>query len=125
MNDSSVQIIEKDGDPQFAVMPIGMYREIIEKLKGADDHSAIDQAIIDNRQGTTIPAEIVNAVLAGVTPLRAWRENARLTLECLASQVGVSKGYLSQIENRCKPGTLSLYRKLSEVLKVPIDDLIE
>jgi len=124
MNDSSVQIIEKDGNAHFAVMPIEISREIVAKLRDVEDCAAIDQAILDDRQGV-IPSEIVNAILDGLTPLRAGRENVESTLERLARQVGISKGYLSQVENRRKPGTLALYRKLSGVPNVPIDDLIE
>ena len=125
MNDLSVQIIEKDGNPQFAVVPIETYREIVAKLRDIEDYAAIDQAILEDRDGRTVPAETVNAILSGVSPLRAWRENYGINVASLAKQVGVSKSYLSQIENRRKRGTLSLYRRISLVLGVPIDDLVE
>ncbi len=125
MNSSSVQIIEKDGDPQFAVVPIETYREIVARLEDIEDYAAIEQTMLDDRDGRTVPGETVNAILSGVSPLRAWREYYGIKLESLAKQVGVSKSYLSQIENRRKSGTLALYCRISVVLEVPIDDLVE
>ena len=43
--------------------------------------------------------------------------------DALAERVGVSKGYLSQIENGQKSGTLSLFRRLADVLNVVLDEL--
>ncbi|MDE0310608.1 MAG: hypothetical protein OXI60_12395 [Acidiferrobacterales bacterium] len=58
MNDLNLQI-EKDGNPQFAVVPIETYREIIAKLRDIEDYAAIDQAILEDRDGRTVPAETV------------------------------------------------------------------
>ena len=75
--------------------------------------------------GDTIPGEIVNAILDGVTPLRAWRQYREFTLDMLVDQTGVSKEYLSQIENGRKSGTVEIFRQLSTVLDVALDDLVE
>ena len=125
MNDWNVQIIEKDGCPQYVVLPIENYREIISLLDDTEDCSAIDRALIEDKAGETVPSETVNAILNGVPPLRAWRQCRGFTLESLAERVGVSKGYLSQIENGRKPGTLGILRRISIVLSVTIDDLVE
>ena len=125
MNDWNVQIIKKDGYPQYVVLPIENYREIISLLDDTEDCSAIDRALIEDKAGETVPSETVNAILNGVPPLRAWRQCRGFTLESLAERVGVSKGYLSQIENGRKPGTLGILRRISIVLSVTIDDLVE
>ena len=125
MNDWNVQIIEKDGCPQYVVLPIENYREIISLLDDTEDCSAIDRALIEDKAGETVPSEAVNAILNGVPPLRAWRKCRGFTLDSLAERVGVSKGYLSQIEDGRKPGTLGILRRISIVLSVTIDDLVE
>ena len=125
MNDWNVQIIKKDGRPQYVVLPIENYREIISLLDNTEDCSAIDRALIEDKAGETVPSETVNAILNGVPPLRAWRQCRGFTLDSLAERVGVSKGYLSQIENGRKPGTLGILRRISIVLSVTIDDLVE
>ena len=54
-----------------------------------------------------------------------WRKYRGLTLASLARSVGVSRGYLSQIENGHKSGTLDLFRRLSGALDVSMDQLVE
>ena len=97
---------------------------MIDLLEDKADCAAIDRALREDEAGDTIPGEIVNAVLDGVTPLRAWRQHREFTLDMLADRIGVSKKYLSQIENGHKSGTVDLYRQLSSVLDVVLDDLI-
>ncbi|MCY4508248.1 MAG: helix-turn-helix transcriptional regulator [Acidobacteria bacterium] len=87
------------------------------------DRAAIDRALRENGAGETIPGEVAHAILDGTPPLRAWRRHRRLTLGGLAARVGVTKGYLSQIENGRKSGTLDLVRRLAAALGVTLDDL--
>ena len=123
MNDRSVQIIEKDGRPEYAVVPIDEYRRMVASLEESADRVAIDRALRENAAGDTVPAEVIHAILDGTPSLRAWRQHRRLTLDGLAAKVGVSKGYLSQIENGRKSGTLGLVRRLAAALDVTLDDL--
>ena len=125
MNEQNVQIIEKDGQPEYAVLPFEDYRRLIDLLDDNADCAAIDRALREDEAGDTIPGEIVNTILDGATPLRAWRQHREFTLEMLADRIGVSKEYLSQIENGQKSGTVDLYRQLSTVLDVELDDLVE
>ena len=125
MNEQNVLIIEKDDQPEYAVLPFEDYRRMIDLLDDNSDCAAIDCALREDEAGDTIPSEIVNAILDGATPLRAWRQHREFTLEMLADRIGVSKKYLSQIENGQKSGTVDLYRQLSSVLDVELDDLVE
>ena len=46
-----------------------------------------------------------------------------MTLGGLAARVGVTKGYLSQVESGRKSGTLDLFCRLAAALGVTLDDL--
>ena len=94
-------------------------------LDDIEDYSAIDQMLIDYQDGDTVPGKIVNAILKGSPPLRAWREYRGFTLDALANRIGISKSYLSQIENGRKSGSLRLNHQLSIVLNTEVDDLID
>ena len=120
MSGPDVQIIEKDGRPEYAVLPIEDYRRMTAALVDAADAAAIDRALRADAAGETVPGPVVHAILDGATPLRAWRRHRGLTL---AAQTGVSKGYLSQIENGRKTGTLALFRRLAAELGAALDDL--
>lgn len=97
---------------------------MIDLLEDNADCAAIDRVLREDEAGDTVPGEIVNAILDGVTPLRAWRKHREFTLDMLADRIGVSKEHLSQIENGQKSGTVDLSRRLSTVLDVALDDLI-
>ena len=98
---------------------------MIDLLDDDVDCAAIDRALREDEAVDTIPGEIVNAILDGATPLRAWRQYREFSLDMLADRVGVSKEHLSQIENGQKSGTVDLFRRLSTVLNVELDDLVE
>ncbi len=97
---------------------------MISFLEDFEDCYAVEQALIDYEKGTTVLGVVVDAILNGESPLRAWRENRGFTLDSLAKRVGVSKSFFSQIENNRKPGSLNLYRRISTVLNVAVDDLV-
>ena len=124
MSEQDVQMIEKDGAPEYAVVPIETYRRMVAALEEAADAAAIERAWAEDAAGETIPGEVVKAILDGEPPLRVWRKHRTFTLEALAERVGVSKGYLSQIEGGQKPGALGLFRRLADVLDVSMDDLV-
>ncbi|MXY84003.1 MAG: helix-turn-helix domain-containing protein [Gemmatimonadetes bacterium] len=100
------------------------YRRMVAALEDAADSAAIERAWAEDAAGETILGEVVKAILAGESPLRVWRKHRKFTLDTLAERVGVSKGYLSQIENGQKPGTLGLFRRLAGVLDVAMDALV-
>jgi len=124
MSEHDVQIIEKDGEPEYAVVPIEAYRRMVAALEDAADSAAIERAWTEDAAGETIPGEVVRAILDGEPSLRVWRKYREFTLDALAERVGVSKGYLSQIENGQKPGTLGLFRQLASILNVAMDELV-
>ena len=101
------------------------YRRMAAALEDANDSAAIDRAWADDAAGETVPGEVVKGILDGGSPLRVWRKHRGFTLAALARLVGVSKGYLSQIENGHKSGTLDLFRRLAGALDVSIDQLVD
>ena len=120
---SRVQIIEHDGKPAFAVVPIDLWERIREDAEDAEDVAAYDRAIAAD-DGFTIPAAVVYAKLDGAHPLKAWREHRGLTLQALASAAGVSRPYVSQIEGSKRAGTAATLKKLAVALGVPVDALV-
>ena len=124
---TNVQIIKKNGRPEYAVLPVEAYRRLVELAENAEDIQAYDQAMAELKQGEdeVIPGEIAHRLLSGEAhPLRIWREYRGLTQEALAEVVGVGKSYLSQIEAGKKTGSARVLKVLAKALKVDMDDLI-
>ena len=123
-----VQYLEKNGKPEYAVIPVDAYRQLLEQAEDAEDIRAADKAMreIENGEDEIIPGSVVDALINGSKhPLRIWREYRDLTQDALAEKVEVGKSYISQIETGRREGSVSVYRKIAKALQVDIDDLVE
>ncbi len=70
-----------------------------------------------------VPSEIVKRLLSGENAVKVWRSHRGLSAKELAAEAGISAPYLSEIEGGKKEGSLSVMKKIAEVLKVDLDDL--
>ena len=116
---SRVQVIEKDGKPDFYVVPADLWERVREMVEDAEDAAAYAEAVAKD-DGVRVPHAVVRAELDGVTRLRAWREHKGLTLQALADAAGLSKPYVSQIEGGKRTGTVATLKKLAKALGVPM-----
>ncbi|MDR3212900.1 MAG: helix-turn-helix transcriptional regulator [Azoarcus sp.] len=121
---TQIQFIERDGKRQFAVIPIELFNRMADYAEDAEDAALFDAAMAAD-DGFRIPAAVVDAILEGAHPVKAWREQRTLTQEALAAQAGISKAYLCQIETGKRQGAVKTLRALSRALDVPLDALQE
>ena len=123
----TVQIIERDGQPEYAVVPIETYRRLVAWAEDAEDIQAFDRAMGELARGEdeVVPEEVARRLFGGEEhPVRVWREYRGLTQGDLAQAAGVGKSYISQLEAGRKTGSLRLMRDLAEALEVAMEDLI-
>ena len=121
------QIIEKNGHPEFAVIPYADYQHFLELLEDESDARVIaefHEAYTTGRE-FLIPDDIMRRELAGESPIKLWRERRGLTQQELAMLAGISKPYLSQIETGKRQGTLETLSALARSLEVPLDVLTD
>lgn len=71
-----------------------------------------------------IPAEYVNRLLAGDSPLRVYRDLHGMTQSVLAGRSGVNRVTVAEIETGRKQGSVATLRKLAGALGVTVDDLV-
>ena len=91
-------------------------------ITGSDGMS--DEALYDAakaRKSEAFPAEVVNAILDGIHPVKALCEYRRLTQAALAKSAGIGKLYLSQIETGRRTGSLATLRALAKALRVDLE----
>jgi len=121
------QIIEKNGRPEFAVIPYEDYQHYLELLEDEADARVVaefHEAYTAGRE-FLVPAEIVRRELAGESSIRLWREHRGLTQQELATRAGISKPYLSQIETGKRQGTIETLSAIARSLDVPLDVLAD
>lgn len=107
------------GRADFVMLPSEDYERLLDQ---ADERGAAT-AFKRTRREEFVPVEIVDRLLARDNPIRVWREYRGLTLARLATEAGLSKGYLSDIENGKRKGTLATLRTIGKTLRVTVDDL--
>ena len=122
----STQIIENNGVPEYAVVPIADYQVLIEKAEMLDDIAAFDkaEATLAAGEDELLPSNIVDLLLANVNAVKVWREYRGMSQATLADAAGLSQAYIAQIETGKREGRVDAYRAIANVLNVDIDDLV-
>jgi DNA-binding Xre family transcriptional regulator len=102
------QIIEKDGEPLFVLVPYEKYLDLTRK------------AVVE----PTIPHDVVELhILEGKTLIRAWREYKGVSQREAAERMGISQPAYSQMEKkgaRLRPATL---QKIADALEISPEQL--
>lgn len=120
----SAQILEKNGKPEFAVIPIEEYKKLLELAEDAEDIGAADR-VMNSDDEELIPHEIAIRLIKGNEhPLLIWREYRGMTQGDLADKAGIGKSYISQIESGKKPGSVAVLADIAQALDVDIDDIV-
>ena len=121
----AIQIIERDGKPEWAILPYEEYLQLVEQAELLEDISDFDKisSAIERGDEELIPAEVVNAILDGKNPVKVWREYRGLTQQQLADMVKISKPYLSQIEAAKRVGTTEILSRIAKALEVSLEQI--
>lgn len=121
----NAQIIERNGKPEWAVIPFKNYLEMLEQLEMLQDIRDYDEIKAGIANGTIelIPSEVVYAILDGQNPIQVWREFRGLSQHDLAEKAGISVPYLSQLEHGKRRGTLEVLSAIGKALGVGLDEL--
>jgi DNA-binding XRE family transcriptional regulator len=121
-----VQVIERDGKPEWAVLPYDVYMHLVEEaemLQDIREYESIKTAIAQGKE-ELIPSEVTFALLDGENPIKVWREYRGLTQQQLADMVAISTPYLSQIETNKRTGSTDVLLAIAQSLNVTLDDIV-
>jgi len=121
------QIIEKNGKPEYAVIPYEDYLRMLAHMEDRVDAQAVAEFHENYAAGREqlVPAEILRRELEGESPIKLWREHRGLTQQELADRVGISKPYLSQIESGKRQGTVETLSAIARALDVSLELLTD
>lgn len=71
-----------------------------------------------------VPAELVNRIVAGESPLRVLRDWRGLTQARLAERACVNRVQIADIEAGRKTGSVETVKRLADALGVTVDELV-
>ncbi len=86
------------------------------------DEALYDEARADG--GELFPAEVVDRLLSGESPIRVYRTYRGMTQKRLAEAAGIDPVYLSQIETGKRTGSLRTLAAIARILDVDPGDLL-
>ena len=121
----NIQIIEKAGQPEWAVLPYEQYLQLVEDAEMLQDIQDYDMAKLAIENGEElVPSAITYAILDGGHPIKVWREYRQFTQQELAQKAALSTPYLSQIESGKRTGTAEVLLAIATALDLSVDDII-
>lgn len=97
----SVQIIARDGEPEYAVLPWADYQALLQATGRQDVAAAV------------APSPTPTANRAPLAQLQTLREAKGLSPEALARSVGISPHYLAMIESGERQPDAAILRSLA------------
>jgi len=118
----SAQFIEKDGVPQFAVLPFAEYQSLINIAE--DKVDAADVIAFRESEEETFPEEVLDALLAGDNPIKVYRTYRKITQAKLATSIGKSLPYIAKLEAGERKGTVDVLSDIADTLGINLDQLI-
>jgi DNA-binding XRE family transcriptional regulator len=105
-----IQIIARDGEPEYAVLPWAQYQALL-KAAGINE--------TPSRPAPAPLAASPDTILPGLDQLRSLREGKGIAIEALARTVGISPSYLAMIESGERQPDAAIRRSLAWELTVP------
>ncbi len=125
---TKVQFIKTTGGEELAVLPKREY-ERLTKLASSEDTGTARivrnaRAAVAAGDEVVFPKMVVDRLAKGDNPIRVLREWRKMTQAELAVSVGITQGYLSDLEAGKRKGPVALHRKLASALGVPMELLL-
>ncbi|OQY52854.1 MAG: hypothetical protein B6247_16180 [Candidatus Parabeggiatoa sp. nov. 2] len=115
------QIIEKEGQPKWALIPYEEYLELLDAKEELEDIQDFDESIAHPPE--KIPIEWVGRIINGEHPVRVWREYRGFTQQKLAQACNVTSSEISQIETGEYQVSQEVLQKMAKTLNMDVESL--
>lgn len=116
------QIISKDGIPEYVVISYKDYENILALLEDIEDIE--DLKANENDESERFPLDVVHRIASGENAIKVFREYRKISQTAFAKMVGISKQYISKIENGERKGTAKILKLIAQSLGIDLDDLV-
>ena len=125
---TKVQFIKTAGGEELAILPESEYERLAKLVADEDIGTArivrnARDKIVAGRE-VMVPKSVVDRLAARENPIRVLREWRAMTQAELAVAIGITQGYLSDLEAGKRKGPVALHQKIAQALGVPVDLLL-
>ena len=118
----SAQFIEKNGVPEFAVLPFAEYEKLMSIVE--DKIDAADVLAFRKSEEETFPEEVLESLLSGTNSIKVYRTYRKITQPELATAIGKSLPYIAKLEASERKGSVAVLSDIAKALSVDLDQLI-
>ncbi len=113
-------------DGEVAIMPRAEYDRLRTLAAEAEEDFGTARLVARAKKeiadgAPVLPKAVVDRLGRGENPVRVLRQFRDWTQEELATAVGITQNYLSDLETGKRAGPLSLHRKFANALGVPLE----
>jgi hypothetical protein len=121
---------QKTARGEVAILPRKDYEALVARAAEADEDRGTARLVKLARGAITagaplLPKRVVDCLAHGQNPVRVLREWRDKPQEYISFKTGLSQGYISDIETGRRNGTTAALRLIADVLKVPLDLLVQ
>ena len=125
---TKVQFIKIAGGVELAILPKSEYERLAKQAADEEIGTArlvqkARDAIATGRE-MVLPKVVVDRLAAAENPIRVLREWRGTTQVELVAALGITQGYLSELEAGKRKGPVALHQKIARALGVPIEILL-
>lgn len=111
---------------EIAILPRAEYERLKElaneAMEDAGTARLVTRAKKDIANGAPLlPKDVVDRLANGENPIRVLREFRGQTQAMLVVAIGITQGYLSDLETGKRKGPLELHQKIARALGVPLE----
>ncbi len=118
----SVQFIEKNGVPEYVVLPFEEYEKLLDAAE--DKADTADVIAFREAREETFPEEVLEALLAGGNPIKVYRSYREMTQNKLAQSIEKSLTYIAKLESGERTGSVEVLSNIAEVLDIDLEQLV-
>ena len=108
----------------YTVVPSEEFEALRDTVDEDEMDIAVARRVLGDADEELVPFELAERIVAGVHPIRVWREYRGMTASNLATEGDIAQSYLSDIETGKKPGSAKALKRVATALGIAVDDLI-
>ena len=110
---------------EVAILSRKDYEALAAKAQEADEDFGTARLVALAAGMPLIPKEVVDRITGGENALRVLREWRCKTQLYISHKTNIGQGYISDLESGRRKGTTAALKKITDVLKVPLDRIIQ
>lgn len=113
-------------DGEVAIVPRAEYERLRDLAREAEEDIGTARLVARAKKeiaggAPVLPMGIVDRLADGENPVRVLRQFRDQTQDELATSVGITQNYLSDLETGKRKGPMTLHRKFADALGVPLE----